>query len=121
MSTTRDEVLSTLKTNLKAAGDYNKLSLSSGYTQSAPAGTERVLKQAALNVHCAEKYFDDEEKQGLSMLAATIAELIIGFRVKKTRTITSEMLRALVTRDANAPRKELGTCESDGTADAITF
>ena len=73
VSTTRDEVLNALKSNLKVADNFNKLSLSSGYT--APVDTERVLKQADLD--CAEKYFDDEEKQGLPMLAATMADFSI--------------------------------------------
>ena len=73
VSTTRDEVLNALKSNMKVADDFNKLSLSSGCT--VPVDTERVLKQAALN--CAEVYFDDEEKQGLLMLAATMAEFSI--------------------------------------------
>ena len=51
-----------------------KLSLSSGCT--VPVDTKPVLKQAALN--CAEKYFDDAEKQGLLVLAATMAEFNIG-------------------------------------------
>ena len=69
VSTTRDEVLNALKLNLKVADDFNKRSFSSGYT--VPVDTGSVLKQAALN--CAEKYFDDEEKQGLPMPAATMA------------------------------------------------
>ena len=52
------------------ADNYNKLALSRGYT--VPVESERVIKQAALN--CAEKYFDDEEKQGLPILTAMIAE-----------------------------------------------
>ena len=62
-STTRTEVAAALKLNLITADAYNKLSLSSGYT--VPVEEERVIKQAALNSYCAEKYFDDEEKQGL--------------------------------------------------------
>ena len=65
MSTTRTEVTDALKSNLTIADNYNKLSLSSGYTVHVDA--KRVIKQAALN--CAEEYFDDEEKQGLPMLA----------------------------------------------------
>ena len=57
---TRDEMPNALKLNLKAAGDFNKLSLSSGHTAQCHVDTKRVLKQAALN--CAEKYFDDEAK-----------------------------------------------------------
>ena len=71
VSTARDEVLSALKSNLKVADEYGKLSLSSGYT--VPPDTERVLKPAALN--CAEKHLGDEEKQGMPMLAATMAEI----------------------------------------------
>ena len=63
----------------KMTGNYSKLSLSSGYT--VPPGTERALKQAALN--CPEKYFDDEEKQGMPMLAAAMAEFLISSRAKK--------------------------------------
>ena len=62
--------------------------------------TERVLKQAALN--CAERYFDDKEKQGMPMLAATTAEFSISsqLQVKKTNPMISEMLslRACVAR-----------------------
>ena len=47
VSTTREEALSALKSNLKVADGYTTLSLSSGYT--LPPDTERVLKQAALN------------------------------------------------------------------------
>ena len=89
---THDKVLNALKLNLKVADDFNKLSLSSGYT--VPINTDRVLKQAALN--CAEKYFDDEEKQGLLMLAATMVEFSISSRAKKTNTMIYEMLRACV-------------------------
>ena len=56
VSVTRDEVLNPLKSNLKVADDFNKLSLSSGCT--VPVDTKRGLKQAALN--CAEKHFEDE-------------------------------------------------------------
>ena len=55
-----------------------------------------MIKQAALN--CAEKYFDDEEKQGLPILAAMMAEFSISSRAKKTNTIVAELLRACVTR-----------------------
>ena len=97
-------MLNALKVNLKVADDFNKLSLSSGYT--VPVDTERVLKQAALN--CAEKYVADDEKQGLPMLAATMAEFSISSRAKKTNTMISEMLRACVTRGVNVSRDELG-------------
>ena len=99
-------MLNAVKLNLKVADGFNKLSLSSGYT--VPVDTERVqnLKQAALN--CAEKYFDDEEKQGLPMLAAAMAEFSIKSRAKKTNTIISEMLRACVTRGVNVSLDELG-------------
>ena len=50
-----------------------------------PVHAESVLKQAALA--CAEKYFDDEEEQGLPMLAATTAEFSISSRAKKTNTM----------------------------------
>ena len=49
-----------------------------------------MIKQAALN--CAEKYFDDEEKQGLPILAAMMAEFSISSRAKKTNTIVAELL-----------------------------
>ena len=94
VSTTRDEVLNALKLNLKVADDFNKPSLSSGYT--VPVDTEGVLKQAALK--CAEKYFDDEEKQGpgLPMLADMTAEFSISSRAKTTNTMITERPRACV-------------------------
>ena len=104
VSMTRDEVLTALKLSLKVSGDFNKLSLSSGYT--VPVDTERVLKQAALN--CAEKHFDDKEKQGLPMLAAKMAEFSTSPRAKKASTMISEMPRACVTRGVNVSREELG-------------
>ena len=79
------------------ADTYNKLSLSSGYT--VPVEAEQVIKQAALN--CAENYFDDEEKQGLPILTALMAEFSISSRAKKTNTIVAEILRACVTRGVN--------------------
>ena len=45
----------------------------SGYTVPVEAG--KVLKQAAL--HCAEKYFDDEEEQGIPVLVSGMAEFRI--------------------------------------------
>ena len=105
VSTTRDEVLNALKLNLKVADDFNKLSLTCGYT--VPVDTERVRKQAALN--CSEKYFDDEEKHGLTMLDATMVEFSITSRSKKTNTMISEMhAKGLVTRGVNVSRDELG-------------
>ena len=62
--------------NLTIANNYNKLSLSSGCT--VPVEAERVTEQAALN--CAEKYFDDEEKQGRPILTAMMAEFSISSR-----------------------------------------
>ena len=53
VSTTCVEVVAALKANLTTADNFNKFSLSSGYT--VPVDAERVIKQAALN--CAEKYF----------------------------------------------------------------
>ena len=117
MSTTHAEVLSALKSNLKVANDYSKLSLSSGYT--APPDAERVLNQTALT--CAEKYVDDEEKQRMPMLAATMAKFSISSQAKKTDTMMSEILRASVTRGANVSREELSILESYGTADAMIF
>ena len=67
---------------------------------------KQVSKQGALN--CAEKHFDDEEKQELPLLAATMAEFSIASRAQKTNTMISEMLRACVTRGVNASRDELG-------------
>ena len=81
------------------------------FTCTVPVDTDRVLKQAPLN--CAEKYFDDEEKHGLPMLAAmaTIAEFSISSRAKKTNTIynyiISEMLRVCVSRGVHASREYL--------------
>ena len=69
-STTCTEAVAALKSNLTIADNYNKLSLSSGYT--VPVDAERVIKQAALN--CAEKYFGDEEKQGLPILTAILID-----------------------------------------------
>ena len=87
-------MLNALKSNLKTADDVKKLSLPGGYT--APADTERALKKAALK--CAEKYFDGKEKQGLPMLAATMAEFSISPRAKNANTTTSEMPRGRVAR-----------------------
>ena len=84
--------------------DSKKLSLSSGYT--VPVDTERVLKQAALN--CAETYFDDEEKQRLPMLVATMAEFSITPRATNADTMMSEMPRACVTQGVNVSREGLG-------------
>ena len=106
-------MLNALKSDLKFADDVHKLGLFSGHT--VPVDTESILKQAALN--CAEKYFDAEEKQGLPMLAATMAEFTISSRAKKTNNMISEMLRACVTCGVNISQEELGICESDGTAD----
>ena len=104
VSTTQVEVVAALKANLTTANNYNKFSLSSGHT--VPVDAERVLKQAALN--CAEKYFDDEEKQGLPMLIAMMDEFSITSRAKKTNTIVAELLRACVARGVNVSREELG-------------
>ena len=67
---------------------------------------EYSLKQAAIN--CAEKYFDNEENQGMPVIAVTMAEFGISSRAKKTNTMISEMLRACVTRGVNVSREELG-------------
>ena len=103
VSTTRTEVVAALKATVNIADNYNKFSLSSGYT--VPVEAERVIKQAALN--CAEKYFDDEEKQGLPIFTAMIAEFGISSRAMKTNTIVAELLRACVTRGVNVSREEL--------------
>ena len=58
-------MVAALKANLTIADNYNTFSLSSGYT--VPVDADRGIKQAAHS--CAEKYFDDEEKQGLPILA----------------------------------------------------
>ena len=73
-----------------------------------PIEAERVIKQAALS--CAEKYFDDEEKQGLPTLEliAMMEEFSMTSRAKKTNTIVAELLRACVTRGVNVSREELG-------------
>ena len=55
-----------------------------------------MIEQAALN--CAEKYFDDKEKQGLPILTAVMAEFSISPRAKKTNTTVAEVLRACVAR-----------------------
>ena len=47
-------------------------------------------------MNCAEKYFDDEEQQGLPILNAMMDEFSISSRAKKTNTIVSELLRACV-------------------------
>ena len=106
---TRVEAVAALKANLTIADNYNKFSLSSGYT--VPVEAERVIKQAALN--CAEKYFDDEEKQGLPIRNAVMEEFSISSRAKKTNTtgiiiIVAELLRACVTRGVTVSREELG-------------
>ena len=87
-------MVAALKSNLTIADNYNKLSLSSGYT--VPVDAERVIKEAALN--CAEKYFYDEDEQGLPILTAMMAEFSIRSQAKKTNTIVAEILRACVTR-----------------------
>ena len=102
VSTTRTEVVTALKANLTIADIYNKLSLSSAYT----VPVERVIKQAAFN--CAEKYFDDEEKERLPIPNAMMAELSISPRAKKTNTTVAELLRACVARGAAASRGKLG-------------
>ena len=65
-----------------------------------------MIKQAALN--CAEKYFDDEEKEGLPILTAMMAEFSIRSRAKNTNTIVAEMRRACVTRGVNLSLEEPG-------------
>ena len=106
VSKTRVEVVAALKANLTTADNYSKFSLSSGYT--VPVDAERVFKQAALN--CAERYFDDEEKQGLPtcILMSMMEEFSISSRAKKTNTIVAELLRACVARGVNVSREELG-------------
>ena len=92
--------------NTDPGGDGG-FSLSSGYT--VPIEAERVIKQAALS--CAEKYFDDEEKQGLPMFIAVMEECSITSRAKKTNTIVAELLRAyacVTSRGVNVSRGELG-------------
>ena len=104
MSTARVEVAAALKGNNTIADNYNKFSLSSGQTVSVEA--ERVIKQAALN--CAEKYFDDEEKQGLPILNDMMEGFSTISRAKKTNTIVAELPRACVTRGVNASVEEHG-------------
>ena len=70
-----------------------------------PVEAERAIKQAALD--CAEKYFDDEEKQGLPIHAAMMAEFSISSRAKKTSNIVAEMPGAYVARGAPVSREEL--------------
>ena len=114
---TPDGVLRALKSNLKVAGDYSKLSLPSGCT--VPPDTDRVLKQAAHN--CAERYFDDEEKQGMPMLAGTMAEFGINSRAKGTSTMISKMRRACVARGVNGSLERLGIWGSHCTANAAAL
>ena len=97
-------MVAALKANLTTADNYSKFSLSSGCT--VPVDSDRVIKQAAL--HCAEKYFDDEEKQVLPVLIAMMDEFSIRSQSKKTNTIVAELLRACVTRGVNVSREELG-------------
>ena len=96
--------MAALKLNLTIADNYKKLRLCRGYT--VPVDAERLIKQAALN--CAEKYFDDEEEQGLPMPTAMMAEFSISSRAKKTNTTVAEMLRPCVIRGVNVSRDELG-------------
>ena len=72
-----------------------------------PVDAERVIEKAALD--CAEKHFDDEEKQGLPVLYAMMDEFSISSRAKKTNTIVAELLRACarVARGVNVSREEL--------------
>ena len=97
-------MVAALKADLTIADNYNKFSLSSGYT--VPVESERLIKQAASN--CAEKYFDDEEKKGLPILNAMMEEFSMTSRAKKTNGIVAEALRACVTRGVNVSREELG-------------
>ena len=94
MPTTRDEVLSALKSNLKVASEYSKVDKQTQFVQ-WPHCTERVLKQAALD--CAERCLDDEEEQGIPMLAATMAKFSISSPAEKTNTMITGVLRACVT------------------------
>ena len=66
-----------------------------------PVDAKQVIKHAALN--CAEKYVDNEEKQGLPILTAMMAEFSIHVSslAKKTNAVVSKMLRARVTRGVN--------------------
>ena len=66
-------MVAALKANLTIADNYNKFSLSNGYT--VPVEAVRVIEQAALN--CAEKCFDVEEKQGLPIRNAMMDEFSI--------------------------------------------
>ena len=60
-------------------------------------------------MNCAERYSDDEEKQGLPKLIAMMEEFSITSRAKKTNTIVAESLRTCVTRGGNvSPEKNLG-------------
>ena len=95
-----------LKTNLTISDNYNKPSLSSGHTVPVETEFERAITQAALN--CAEKYFDDKEKQGLPIPTAMIAAFSTSpsSRAKKASAVVAEMPRACVTRGANVPREE---------------
>ena len=108
--TARVEVVAAPKANLAIADNYNRFSLSSGYT--VPVDAKRVIKQAAPN--CAEKYFDDEEKHGLLILTAMMDEFSISPRATKTNTMVAELLthntkgRACVARGVNVSRGELG-------------
>ena len=110
-------MVAALKTNSTIADNYNKLSLSSGYTVSVEA--ERVTKQAALN--CAEKYFDDEEKHGLLILTAVMAEFSISSRAKKANAIVAEILRkGLCDPRSECLSRRPWDLMSNGNADAIT-
>ena len=44
-----------------------------------------------------KRYFDDEGKQGMPMLAATMAKFTITSRAKKANTMVPGMLRVCVT------------------------
>lgn len=61
-------------------------STASGCT--APVEAGRANNQAALD--CAEKYFDGEEKQGMPIPNAMMADFSITSRAKKTSTIVAD-------------------------------
>ena len=86
----RTGVLAAIDTSLTSADKDTKLSLSSGFD--VPVEAERVLKQAALT--CATRYFQDDSKEGLTLLTAMLQKFSISTKAKKSITMLAEMPRA---------------------------
>ena len=53
-----------------------------------PVEAERVLKQAALS--CATKYFEDDSKEELALLAAMLQKFSINTKAKESNAMPAE-------------------------------